>query len=70
MTADSSQPITVVHFVCINCPQGCILEVEEDARGSIVEVRGWSCSTGEKYARRQHALYADDIPSTNHHDQD
>jgi CxxC motif-containing protein len=33
---------------------GCRLEVEEDADGSIVEVRGFSCLKGKKFAEREH----------------
>ena len=45
---------TITHYLCIECPLGCRLEVEEDADGSIVEVRGFSCLKGKKFAEREH----------------
>jgi CxxC motif-containing protein len=45
---------TITHYLCIECPLGCRLEVEEDADGSIVEVRGFSCRKGKKFAEREH----------------
>jgi CxxC motif-containing protein len=44
----------ISHYLCIGCPLGCRLEVEEDDLGEVVEVRGWSCRKGEKYARQEH----------------
>ena len=44
----------ISHYLCIGCPLGCRLEVEEDARDTIVEVRGWSCKKGERYGRQEH----------------
>lgn len=44
----------ITHYLCIGCPLGCRLEVEEDDDGSIVEVRGHSCRKGERFARREH----------------
>ena len=44
----------ITHYLCIECPLGCRLEVEEDADGSIVEVRGFSCLKGKKFAEREH----------------
>lgn len=49
---DATGPIT--HYLCIGCPLGCRLEVEEDAEGSIVEVRGFSCRKGKVFAEREH----------------
>jgi CxxC motif-containing protein len=49
---DAAGPIT--HYLCIGCPLGCRLEVEEDAEGSIVEVRGFSCRKGKVFAEREH----------------
>lgn len=45
---------TITHYLCIGCPLGCRLEVEEDAEGSIVEVRGFSCRKGKVFAEREH----------------
>jgi len=41
-------------YLCIGCPLGCRLEVEEDAAGDIVEVRGFSCKRGKEYAIQEH----------------
>lgn len=48
----SEDPIT--HYLCIECPLGCRLEVEEGPDGSVVEVRGFSCKKGIKFAEREH----------------
>ena len=40
-------------YLCTGCPLGCRLEV--DARdGDIVEVRGFACRRGERYAEQEH----------------
>jgi CxxC motif-containing protein len=44
----------LTHYLCIGCPLGCRLEVEEDEDGSIVEVRGFSCRKGKTFAEREH----------------
>lgn len=44
----------ISHYLCIGCPLGCRLEVEQDASDAIVEVRGWSCKKGERYGRQEH----------------
>ena len=44
----------VTHYLCIGCPLGCRLEVDEDADGSIVEVRGFACRKGKTFAEREH----------------
>lgn len=43
----------ITHYLCIGCPLGCRLEVEEED-GAIVEVRGFSCKLGKEYAEREH----------------
>ncbi len=43
----------VASYLCIGCPLGCRLEVEEE-RGEIVEVRGQSCKKGDVFARQEH----------------
>ena len=44
----------VTTYLCIGCPLGCRLEVEEDERHDIVEVRGFSCKKGDRFARQEH----------------
>ncbi|MFZ4848052.1 MAG: DUF1667 domain-containing protein [Caldilinea sp.] len=43
------------HYLCIGCPLGCRLEVEEEEGGQAeVEVRGFSCRRGREYALQEH----------------
>jgi len=42
-------------YLCIGCPLGCRLEVEEDEAHQIVEVRGYDCKRGQEYAKQEHA---------------
>jgi CxxC motif-containing protein len=42
------------HYLCIGCPMGCRLEVDENEVQEIVEVRGFSCRRGEAYAKQEH----------------
>ena len=44
----------VTGYLCIGCPLGCRLEVEEDAEGDIVEIRGFSCRKGRDFAVAEH----------------
>jgi CxxC motif-containing protein len=44
---------TITHYLCIGCPLGCRLEVEE-AADEIVEIRGFSCKKGKEYAEQEH----------------
>ncbi len=44
----------VTNYLCIGCPLGCRLEVEQDDTDTIVEVRGWSCKKGDRYGRQEH----------------
>jgi CxxC motif-containing protein len=54
MSDDRHADETVVAtYLCIGCPLGCRLEVEEE-RGEIVEVRGQSCKKGDVFARQEH----------------
>ena len=46
---------TLTHYLCIGCPLGCRLEVEEDEGNHIVEVRGFSCKRGKDYAAQEHS---------------
>ncbi|MCS6825445.1 MAG: DUF1667 domain-containing protein [Caldilinea sp.] len=44
-----------VRYLCIGCPLGCRLEVDEDLEEhAIVEVRGFSCRRGKEYAIQEH----------------
>ena len=43
-----------VSYLCIGCPLGCRLEVDEGPDGDIVEVRGFSCRKGKTYAVQEH----------------
>jgi len=45
--------VTLSHYLCIGCPLGCRLEVEDHGHGS-VEVRGQSCKKGEVFGRQEH----------------
>lgn len=51
-TDDSERHIH--RYLCIGCPMGCRLEVEDTNEGEIVEVRGFSCKRGEAYAKQEH----------------
>lgn len=42
------------HYLCIGCPLGCRLEVDEDSKHEIVEVRGFSCKKGKVFAEQEH----------------
>ena len=42
------------HYLCVNCPLGCRLEVDADGR-DVVEVRGNACKRGVEFARQEHA---------------
>jgi len=47
--------IVTVRYLCIGCPLGCRLEVDEDLEEhAIVEVRGFSCRRGKEYAIQEH----------------
>jgi CxxC motif-containing protein len=41
-------------YLCIGCPLGCRLEVEEDDLSDIVQVRGFSCKRGKEFALQEH----------------
>ncbi len=45
---------TFTSYLCIGCPLGCRLEVEENADHEIVEVRGHACRKGDVFARQEH----------------
>ncbi len=44
----------ITSYLCIGCPLGCRLEVEENDEHDIVEVRGFSCKKGERFAKQEH----------------
>jgi CxxC motif-containing protein len=44
---------TTTTYLCIGCPLGCRLEVDED-QGAIVEIRGYDCKKGKTYAEQEH----------------
>jgi CxxC motif-containing protein len=46
-------PVETSVYLCIQCPIGCRLEVDA-VDGDIIEVRGASCTHGERYARQEH----------------
>ncbi len=45
---------TTYAYLCIGCPLGCRLEVDEDNHGDIIEIRGSSCRKGDRYAQQEH----------------
>jgi CxxC motif-containing protein len=44
----------ITHYLCIGCPLGCRLEVEDNGAGKVVEVRGWGCKKGKVYGEEEH----------------
>ena len=40
-------------YLCTSCPLGCRLEVDA-AEDDIVEIRGFGCKLGERYAKQEH----------------
>ncbi len=50
----SANGLETTHYLCIGCPLGCRLEVDEDTAGDIVEIRGHSCRKGKTFAEREH----------------
>lgn len=46
--------LRTTEYLCIGCPLGCRLEVDEDPAGDIVEIRGFSCRKGKTFAEREH----------------
>lgn len=53
MTSTHGEPSTA-SYLCIGCPLGCRLELDESAEGDILEVRGNSCRKGEEFALQEH----------------
>ena len=50
----SHEDTTFTSYLCIGCPLGCRLEVEENDAHEIVEVRGHHCRKGDRFARQEH----------------
>ena len=50
----SDDATTTYTYLCIGCPLGCRLELDEGAAGEIVEIRGASCRKGDRYAAQEH----------------
>lgn len=46
--------INTQSYLCIGCPLGCRLEVDEDSGHQIVEIRGFACKRGKTYAAQEH----------------
>ena len=46
--------VRTTQYLCIGCPLGCRLEVDDDPKGDIVEIRGFSCRKGKTFAEREH----------------
>ena len=46
--------VTSFSYLCIGCPLGCRLELDENDRGEIVEIRGSSCRRGDRHATQEH----------------
>ncbi len=53
-TGDDPSDTTTYAYLCIGCPLGCRLEVDEDSHGDIIEIRGSSCRKGDRYAVQEH----------------
>lgn len=47
--------MTTANYLCIGCPLGCRLEIDEADDGHIIEVRGFSCKRGNEYAQQEHS---------------
>ena len=54
MSAGPDAEHTVTTYLCIGCPLGCRLELEETDDHEIVEVRGFNCKKGERFAIEEH----------------
>lgn len=50
-----NEAIITARYLCIGCPLGCRLEVDESPSGDIVEIRGFSCKRGKEYAQQEHS---------------
>jgi CxxC motif-containing protein len=50
----ADEDLTTYTYLCIGCPLGCRLEVDESEDGDILEVRGFSCRRGQEHAIQEH----------------
>ena len=48
----TTEPETTA-YLCTGCPLGCRLEVDA-VEGDVVEIRGFECKIGERYAIQEH----------------
>ena len=48
----SAPLVDTTTYLCTGCPLGCRLEVDV-VEGDIVEIRGFECRKGERYARQE-----------------
>jgi CxxC motif-containing protein len=53
-TKDTTKDTATYAYLCIGCPLGCRLEVDQDSHGDIIEIRGSSCRKGDRYAAQEH----------------
>jgi len=44
----------IAHYLCIGCPLGCRLEVDDSSAEEGIKVTGWSCKTGKTYGEQEH----------------
>jgi CxxC motif-containing protein len=44
----------IAHYLCIGCPLGCRLEVDDSDIAEGIKVSGWSCKTGKAYGSQEH----------------
>jgi CxxC motif-containing protein len=44
----------IAHYLCIGCPLGCRLEVDDSDAAEGIKVTGWSCKTGKAYGSQEH----------------
>ncbi len=42
-----------VEMICITCPLGCHMTVQQEADGTVLSVKGNTCKRGEIYARAE-----------------
>ncbi|MFN8470054.1 MAG: DUF1667 domain-containing protein [Caldilineaceae bacterium] len=50
-----SAAVVTTTYLCIGCPLGCRLEVDEDAaEHTVLTVRGFGCRRGREYAIQEH----------------
>jgi CxxC motif-containing protein len=44
----------IAHYLCIGCPLGCRLAVDDSDAAEGIKVSGWSCKTGKAYGSQEH----------------